>query len=146
MESALNDLLSVNADEVKPLPVHPAGWFVFDVASFSFGESAKKKTPLVEYTLAGGEPFESVDSAEWEEYSSDQASDMRTQFYITPAALIRLTSFLKDTGVDLTGRQLRECIPDAVGHKVLVEVVHSYGDRNGETVTYANAERFKRYD
>ena len=143
----LADLLALDAEGIERPPPHPDGWFEFNVMSYIFGKSAKKKTDQVQFACIDGQPVEGVDTAKWQEFlAEDRKSQCTPTFYLTPDAMIRIKNFQKACGLSLTGRSVGELIPDCVGCKVLVNITHSIDTVDGDVVIYANPSGYKKVE
>jgi hypothetical protein len=134
MSADFASLLGQSADEIeKPKPL-PMGTFTFQVGEHRFDESAKKKTPFVEFKVTPKVAQEDVDEDLLAEVKNWQEREMRLTYYLTDDAIWRLKDFLEHCGISTAGRTLGECVPETAGALVNGYVKH---DVNGEDV-YAN--------
>jgi hypothetical protein len=120
-------LLQTPMDEIKRPPTWPAGTYHAIVRNHEFGTSKNKKTPYVRFHFAVMHPGEDVDVAGLEGIDISKR-DWTKDFYLTGDALYRVKEFLVSVGVEVEGRGLGECIPEATNSMVLLPVIQ----RNSE--------------
>ena len=118
-------LLQRNLDDVKrPEPI-PEGSYRGQIRNFTYGASAQKKTPQVDFEIV---PTEAMDGVDQDELSVALQGEplhtkkMRSTFYITDESLFRLKEFLASCGIETQGRTLDETIPETKGMEVLIDV------------------------
>lgn len=137
-----NALLNRRSDEAARPVSLPIGTWDCLVASYRLGESAKKKTPFVEFTfnvIAPGEDIEQ-EALEGLEYSGKTVKD---QFYLTEGAEFRLADFLKNA-FDLEGTYA-EILPQTSGQPVKVSLGQELGDPDPTTGEQKVYSRVKGY-
>ena len=139
---SFQDLLSKSVDSVeRPAPL-PEGTYEVLIKAHNFGESDRKKTPYCEFEyqlMATGLDVdkERLDSALKGKPLSERS--IRDSFYITEKALPRLREFLERAGVNIVGRPFTQCIPEAIGRRVLIFVKQEAGEGD---VIYNNASKY----
>lgn len=143
----LNNILSKSPGEVdRPKPI-PVGTYHFAVDGRpKFDESARKKTPYVEFTckiLGAGDDVDADDLKTALTKPSGESvklntKSMRLTFYTTEDALWRLKKFLVDLGLDIEGEEksFEAWIDETPGCQFLGTVKHTTSE-DGEA-TYAN--------
>lgn len=146
MAPNFGNILSRAASEIerpKPMPVGSYNCAVKGMPKF--GESAKKKTPFVEFTLSPMEAREDVDPDDLEQALTKKdgtkklLSEMtiRATYYTTEDALYRLKDFLEHCGLDVEGdASLQELVEQTNGCQVGANIRHTASD-DGAGV-YAN--------
>ena len=127
MANDFNELLATPMDDIKRPPPLPTGTYHGIIAGHEFGKSSRKQTSFVQYNLTLLSAGEDVDQTQLEGIDLTKRP-MRATFYLTEAARYRVKEFLESVGVDVTGRSLGECIPDANNARVLITVTQ----RNSE--------------
>ena len=127
----LNSLLSRPAGSFKAPPALPAGTWHGVVGSHEFGESSKKKTPFVRYTVNITGASDNVDEEELEGIDLHEKT-LKVDFYLTADAAFRLTDFLRSLGLDVDNETMAELIPQAQGQAVMLNVTQRAGEREGE--------------
>lgn len=127
MASNFNALLSKPMDEIKrPLPL-PAGTYHGVIGKHAFDESRQRKTAFVKYELTGISAGEDISEEQMEGIDLSKRN-LSATYYLTEDALYRLKAMLESVGVPTEGRSLGECIAEAVGARVLINVTQ----RNSE--------------
>lgn len=125
-------LLDKQADQVeKPKPL-PMGTFAWAILEHRFDESAKKKTPFIEFTVSPRAALDDVDEDLLAEVTNWQDKKMRLTFYLTDDSLFRLKDFMEHCGIDLTGRTIAEGIPETQGAMFNGYVQHEPMQNNPE--------------
>lgn len=126
------ELLKQPAGQAKKPPALDVGNYPGIIKSFEVDNKNKNQTPYVRFhvgltgwpadsepqTLDGGEPIDLT------------KRQMRRDYYLTPDALWRLDEFLRNMGVDLSGRGYDEVLPELVNQPVLVSVKQYLGKDN----------------
>ena len=84
----------------RPKPI-PSGTYICVVNKWETGESSKKKTPFVRFTLTPIAAEEDVSEDDLAEAGGLEGKQLRTDFYITPDAVYRLSEFLLNRSSDL---------------------------------------------
>lgn len=121
----LATLLSTKADEVTRPIALPEGTYFGIIKEHKFGESSKKKTPLVEYSVQLTHAHADVDLSEVENEKGFKPVGERVfrhSLYLSDNALFMLTDFIKSCGVATEGRTLNELIPSVVGQPVVMDI------------------------
>ena len=120
----LASLLNKSADDVKrPVPL-PDGTYFGIIESHEFTESSQKKTPGVQYNIRLTHAHEDVDLSDFESEGGVVAEkNMRTTFWLSENALFMLTDFIAACGIETSGRQLGELVPQVIQQPVMVDVV-----------------------
>jgi hypothetical protein len=116
-------ILSQKTDEVeRPRPLAD-GHYIGVIKSHEFGQSSQKKTPYCRFFLIPEE--ETSDVPEGANAGIDFAKkELRADYYITPAALYRLSDALDAMLGKQTGRSFDERLPETRGVRVLFFVGH----------------------
>lgn len=129
--SDFNELLDTPADSVRvPVPL-PAGEYRFRVDNYELDRSSQKQTPYVRYLLKPLEAGEDVDEDLLAECENWQNKTLRATFYLTENSTFMLKEFLEEAcGIDVTGRTLKEVIPEAKGCEVIGTVTQQEGNNN----------------
>lgn len=130
-------LLDKKADDVEQPKTLPMGTFNWAILEHRFDESAKKKTPFIEFTVSPRGALEDVDEDLLAECTNWQDKKMRLTFYLTDDSLYRLKEFMEHCGIDLTGRTIAEGIPETQGAMFNGYVTHEPSMNDPEKV-YAN--------
>lgn len=132
-------LLSKTAGEAKkPVPL-PGGDYPGVITKWEPGESrGEKKSPLITFTVVPNAWAEGIDPSEYPEIDLSKRV-MRKDFFLTDDALYRLDSFIKDLGIDATGRSYAEVLPEVVGSSVLMVVKQQMKkDNSGDMVSFVD--------
>jgi hypothetical protein len=122
-------LLSTPMDDIKRPPPLPAGNYLGRVTKYEFLESTEKKTPFVRYSVSVESAGSDIDPADLTDIDLSK-KQLRSDFYLTPDALYRLTEFLEGLGIEKTGRTLAEAIPEAIGISVAFTVTQRMNTRD----------------
>lgn len=124
-QTSFESILDMPATEVeRPKPV-PAGSYHCVVQGMpEHGESAKKKTPFVKFTLALQSAGEDVEADELEAYGGLEGKTIKTTYYTTPDSLFRLTDFLEHCGIELEGKSIRAALDETTNCSVGCFVSH----------------------
>lgn len=123
---------SGEAERPKPLP---PGNYEFLITDYEFDESRRKKTPFVRFDCR---PVSAHDDVEQDDLPTNwNEKTTRHTFYMTDDALYRLDEFLADVlGIELSGREYNETIPEAINQSFVGEITHSVPE--GDNPPYAN--------
>jgi hypothetical protein len=148
-EVNFDDLLDVNMDDVKELPLMPRGTYSSVVMNREFVTSSKKGTPGVQFTFSKFSPADDVSPEEWEEaqllYKEQDKNiedrELKYTFWLSKPALPMLKQFIENCGLDVTGRQLRDVIEEAIGSEVGSYVTQEISD-NGRT--FNTIQKFRK--
>ena len=138
-------LLDADYGSLKPPPQLPVGSYIFGITKFEFdktkgrpaqnGEAAKPPTELVRFTVKPMQALDDVDQDELGAYQSEKAlsdTEMRLEFYLTPAAAYRVQDFLRDHAKVDGAANLREAIQLAPGQQFMGMVSQRPNPRNPE--------------
>ncbi len=127
--STLLDKEVEKTERPKPIPV---GTYRMMVGGHKFGESSKKKTPLVAFELSFVEALEDVDTealAAVEEQKPLGDRQIEEPFYMTESAMFRLKEFLEALGMSIAGgRTYSEVIPETRGCIIDAHFRHGFSD------------------
>ena len=118
-------LLKRPAGESKKPPALPVGDFPGIIKSHELGDNNKNKTPYVRFFvgLTGWPDEVDADDREQDGKPIDLSKkQFRKDFYLSDDALWRLDEFIKAMGVDATGRDYEEVLPELTGLQCTVEV------------------------
>lgn len=130
-------LLGNNVADVKRPPDIPMGDYKARISSYTFGESARKKTPYVRF-VAGFTGEWPDDVPESDRAGIELASKSKNvDFYLTEDSLFRLADFLKSLG--LASGTMEENLPKTVGAEVIVHVVPQLNQETGESFSQAQS-------
>lgn len=127
-----SSLLQSGWDDVKRAPPLPIGTYFGTITKYEFGESSKKQTPFVRYTVNLSEAGEDVDPDDLVGVELHKKI-ISTEYYLSDKALIMLKDFLESCGIDLAGKSRNETIPEAMGHDVQVQLIHEPNDQDPES-------------
>lgn len=131
------ELLKKPVESAKAPVVKPAGTYTGTIKSFTFGESAKQKTPFCRLTIASVMPGQDV-VADSEMMETIQKWTPGVDYYLTENALYRLRELLESCDVAVAGKGFDETIPQLVGKGVIFEVTQRPGESQDGTVTMYN--------
>jgi hypothetical protein len=138
--------------ELKPPPVSPEGSYVGVIRSWKWAESRWKNKETgqteaqVHFTIkptgfADGERDKVVDDSLREGIKFDGVITAE-QGIQSDAQVYYMQEFLRGLGVNVTGRNLDECLPDAIGAQVKYDLVVKDGERG----PIANVRRLRTAD
>lgn len=127
-------LLEKKLDDVEAPALLPQGSYVMIVAGYRTGESAKKKTPYVEFDLKISSAMDDVDQEELAKVKNLQDKTLKTQFYLNEDALFRLKDFCKKTGVPTEGKSFTEILSEIAGAQLIGIVNHRVNPENTDQV------------
>ncbi len=141
-------LLSKPADQVeKPKPL-PQGTYTFQVLKYGYGQTTgEKKTDFVEFTCGVSAAGADIDPTELEAAGGITRADgsMKTQdltFYVTEAALYRLTEFLiEHLGITETGASTQQLIEEHAVGKFFTGNIKHVPKKGDASVVYANIDK-----
>src|SRR5258706_4382755 len=126
-------------------PKLPVGSYVGIVKGMPrYDKSTKKQTPFVEFQIQLTEAMDDVDSDELEAFGpfGDKTIPI-TFYYETEGGANRLSAFLDNCGLEITGRQPREVIEEAPGRTIVVEIKHE-PSQDGQSI-YARIDGTAKY-
>ena len=127
-------LLEKRLDDVEAPALLPQGSYIMTVAGYRTGESAKKKTPYVEFDLKISSAMDDVDQEELAKVKNLQDKTLKTQFYLNEDALFRLKDFCKKTGVPTEGKSFTEILSEIAGAQLIGIVNHRVNPENTDQV------------
>lgn len=127
-------LLDKRLDDVEAPALLPQGSYIMTVAGYRTGESAKKKTPYVEFDLKISSAMDDVDQEELAKVKNLQDKTLKTQFYLNEDALFRLKDFCKKTGVPTEGKSFTEILSEIAGAQLIGIVNHRVNPENTDQV------------
>jgi hypothetical protein len=117
--NSLLDRTVGSAERPKALPI---GTYTGIIAEMGFGESAKKKTPYVRYTVR---PLQAVSGVDPDMFAAAGGAErmakmkLALDFYLTEDAMWRLREFLEESlRIDCTTRSFKEAIPYATNQRI----------------------------
>jgi len=129
-------LLKKPAGEAKKPEAIGIGNYLGMLRSFEFGETQNEaRNPFVRFQtglVSWPEDFTEEDKLQNGKPVDLSKRALRKDFYLTEDALYRLDLFLRSMGISLAGRSYEECIAEAVGKMVTVEVQHYTNRKTGE--------------
>ncbi len=132
-------LLKQQADEVVRPPPIPAGTWGCQIQSHTFGKSAKKQTPYVQFAWALMEPGPDIDTAELEDFKH-QGKVIKQDFYVTEDALYRLREFFENLGCEVQGKSLEELVQDSTGLPGMLSISNRPSDNPNSDAVYAQID------
>jgi|HubBroStandDraft_4_1064222.scaffolds.fasta_scaffold50959_1 hypothetical protein len=116
-------ILSQKTDEVERPRALADGHYIGVIKTHEFGQSSNKKTPFCRWILTPEE--ETSDVPEGANAGIDFSKrEVRKDFYITPAAIYRLSDALDAVLGKQNGRSFDERLPEVRGLRVLFQVGH----------------------
>lgn len=127
-------LLDKRLDDVEAPALLPQGSYIMTIAGYRTGESAKKKTPYVEFDLKISSAMDDVDQEELAKVKNLQDKTLKTQFYLNEDALFRLKDFCKKTGVPTEGKSFTEILSEIAGAQLIGIVNHRVNPENTDQV------------
>lgn len=127
-------LLEKRLDDVEAPALLPQGSYIMTIAGYRTGESAKKKTPYVEFDLKISSAMDNVDQEELAKVKNLQDKTLKTQFYLNEDALFRLKDFCKKTGVPTEGKSFTEILSEIAGAQLIGIVNHRVNPENTDQV------------
>lgn len=134
-----NALLNTNLDDVKTPQALPVGTYTFMVDSWEQGESAKKKTPYVEFQCKPIKAEADVDQSLLEGIDLERKT-LRYTFYLTQDSKYRLKKFLTSLGITTDDRTIKDALTDTKGTMFLGKVSQRPSDREGDDSIYNDIE------
>lgn len=135
--AALLDEAPTEINRPKPLP---QGTYLCTVTGWETGESSKKKTPFVRFSLLVIAADDDVDAEELEASGGFEGKTLRTDYYITADAVYRLDEFHEHCGLDITDEVSRKMRNDEVVNTQVKVYVKHRASADGESV-YAEVGR-----
>lgn len=139
-------LMNKPVEDAVRQPPAPAGTYLAGIVSHEFGTSTKKGTPYCRFNFQPLAAQDDVDEEALEEVGGVEflsKKRMRYEFYLTDDAMFRLREFLEEAlGLNCSGRNFDEVVPETANMQVLISVVHTLSDDGKET--YANIDTFAK--
>jgi hypothetical protein len=126
MSTSFAALLDKPADEIEaPKPI-PTGFYRVMNTKFEMGESAKKKTPYVQFEVSLISAEAEVDEDELEAAGGTEGKTLRQTFYLTPDSMFRVKEFAQNIlGVETKGLSLGEVIQSSLQIPYIASVNHT---------------------
>jgi hypothetical protein len=115
-------LLKLNSTQVERPKLLPDGHYFGRIGAHTFGKSSQKQTPYVRFMLHAEQASDDVDQEALEGIDLSRR-ELRSDFYLTHAALSRLSDML-DGVIGNPERSIEERIPETRGVYVLFGVGH----------------------
>lgn len=140
MAPNFSHLLKRPAGQAKKPEALPVGDYPGIIKGFEIGDQNKNKTVYARFQLGLTAWPDSVDETERSKTGADGKTEaidlskrqLRRDFFLTDDALWRLDEFLRSCGIEPEGRTYEECLPEAVGQQVTVEVQQYLNEKNNE--------------
>lgn len=124
---------------VRPKPV-PTGTYICVVQKWEQKESAKQKTPFIEFTLSPIAADDDVDPDELDAAGGLENKSFRVPFFVTDDAIYRLDDFHAHCGLDLSDAASRIARCDAVINSQVKAFIKHEPSQDGQTI-YAKVGR-----
>lgn len=140
----IEDFIDSNLGDFKRPPVYPVGHYEFQVESYEFGESAKKKTPQVEFQVSAVKAFEDVAPGALDGIVLGKRK-FRLTYYFTDDALFRLREFSEHCGVEPEGT-IRTIVQKLVSRRFKGLLIQEASNREGSTDVFNNISRTMKLD
>lgn len=132
MSTTFRELLGQATDQVeRPRPLAD-GHYLGRIASHEFGLSRQKQTPYVRFILIPEEETADVEAGANNGMNLG-TRELRKDYFITPAALYRLSDMLDAVLGKETGRSFDERIPETRDQRVMIGVGHRSNEDGSET-------------
>jgi hypothetical protein len=126
MSVDFRELLKKKADDAKRPPAWPAGHYYGKLGKFVLGDQNKNNTPYVRFSVQATGPGDDIDPTELQDEDGKPIDitkrNFTRDFFLTPEADYRLTEFIKSLGIDTTGRDFAELLPETTGADVIFEL------------------------
>lgn len=133
-------LLSKRVDTTERPKLIPPGTYQSVVQGHEFGESARKRTPYVRFSIQPITPEPDVDQELLQAFGGVaklREKSLRVDFFLTEDAMYRLREFLENhLRLNSNGRSYDQVIPEAKGRALKVQVAHEISQ--DAKSTYAN--------
>ena len=146
----LQELLGMQADKVERPPSLPPGSYMVAIVSHKFVKSSQKQTDGLELTLKVLSAHESVDQDALDKVKDWRGKEITDTIWLTQKSLWRLTGdvskgqdgVLQNFGVDVSGKQVMECVAELDGKTALAELVVTPNRDN--TGTYNEVKGYQK--
>ncbi len=130
-------LLDVQVQSVERPKNFPVGHYESVILDHEFGKSSQKETPYARFQCKLTGPTSDVDEELFEAAGGMAALQDRKPipltFYLTKDAMYWLRGFLEEgLGLNCTGRNFDEVIPESTNQPVTVQITHRAGQKEGE--------------
>ena len=126
-QTSFEGILSQQADDVKPPPLLPVGTYSTVVAGLpEQGKSSQKQTDFFKFTHRIIAADDDVDQDELAEAFPDGlvGKTIDNTFYITEKSAFMLVDFVKNCGVETSGKTLAACIDELPNSEVKIFIKH----------------------
>jgi len=124
-QRSFESILDTPAEEVeRPIPLPEGTYETILVGMPAHGESAKKKTPYVEFTHKLQSALDDVNAEELEQMGGLADKTIKNTYYTTPTSLFMLTDFLDACGISAEGRSIRQMLDDTPNASVRILIKH----------------------
>lgn len=132
------DILDQPMSEIKAPPPLPPGSYVAAVSGQpNFSKVGNDQTDVVDFTMTILQPGPDVDVSSYD--GEIAGKNIRNRFFITEAALFRLTRFLQEhLGLD-PSLSTKQAIAQAAGRQCMIYVTH--GTSKDGSQVFANIDR-----
>lgn len=141
----ISNILNTKSKDVERPKPAPVGQYICQIGQHRFDKSTQQETPFVEFELKPIEATDTVDEDALKEWlakpdgSKKKLSEQtfRLTFYLTEAALYRLTDFLDNAEAGDEDMEVGERIAETPGKSILATVKHTTSKADNVTI-YAN--------
>lgn len=124
-KGTFTDLLDRPATDFVPPPPIPAGTYVGVIKGLpAYGESSKKKTKQVEFSINLLEAMDDVDQEELKGMGGIAGKTVKATYYLTDDAIYRLREFLEHCGIEVGKQSIRADVDETPGKQVVVVMGH----------------------
>ncbi len=136
-EVNFQELLAKQVDSVERPKAFPIGSYDAIIAGHEHGKSSKKETHYVRFWCKLIGTREDVDNEDFEAAGGLEAltarKPIKLDFYVTDAALWRLTEFLQESlDLNCAGRTIDAVIPESTNASLIVSIIHEAGTKQGD--------------
>lgn len=132
MAQSFRELLAQATDQVERPRALAVGHYIGEIKGHEFGLSRNKQTPYVRFLITP--EAEGPDVTKGANDGVDLSRrELRKDYYITPAALYRLSDMLDAVLGQETGRSFDERIPDTRNAKIMFKVTQRENEEGTET-------------
>lgn len=121
------DILNQPAEDVKPPAPFPVGTYLTVIAGLpEKGKSPQKQTDFFKFTHRIVAAEDDVDANELAEAFPDglAGKTIDNTFYLTEKSLFMLVDFIKNCGVDVTGKSVIACVDELPNAEVKIFIKH----------------------
>ena len=124
-------LLRKPAGEAKKPKALPAGVYEGIIKTWQVGDQNKNRTPYVRFTCALTSWPADLDESNREGLDLTKRQP-RQDYFLTDDALFRLDELIRSCGIDPSGRQYEDVLPELVGQTVQLEIVQYINQQTNE--------------